>query len=84
MPDVAKLLVQKARRKRCRDGTNGGRGWKCRPGKNISVLVLDTSTGSRRETFYQRAGWQKWGNRVYALMPDGAMTATYSVFYKFL
>jgi GNAT superfamily N-acetyltransferase len=27
----------------------------------VSVLVLDTSTGSGAETFYQRAGWQKVG-----------------------
>ncbi|WP_336241956.1 GNAT family N-acetyltransferase [Enterobacter cloacae] len=48
------------------------------------LLVLDTSTGSGAETFYQRAGWQKVGEIPrYALMPDGAMTAT-SVFYKFL
>ncbi|RRR00954.1 GNAT family N-acetyltransferase, partial [Enterococcus faecalis] len=50
----------------------------------VSVLVLDTATGSGAETFYQRAGWQKVGEIPrYALMPDGAMTAT-SVFYKFL
>ena len=48
------------------------------------VLVLDTSTGSGAEIFYLRAGWQKVGEIPrYALMPDGAMTAT-SVFYKFL
>ena len=29
--------------------------------RDISVLVLDTSTGSGAETFYQRAGWQKVG-----------------------
>lgn len=49
-----------------------------------TVLVLDTSTGSGAETFYSRMGWQKVGEIPrYALMPDGAMTAT-SVFYKFL
>ncbi|RDT63160.1 GNAT family N-acetyltransferase, partial [Klebsiella pneumoniae] len=48
------------------------------------VLVLDTSTGSGAETFYQRAGWQKAGEIPrYALMPNGDMTAT-SMFYKFL
>ena len=52
--------------------------------KGLSVLVLDTSTGSGAESLYQRAGWQKVGEIPrYALMPDGAMTAT-SIFYKFL
>lgn len=51
-------------------------------GKN--VLVLDTATGSGAENFYQRCGWQKVGEVPrYALMPDGALTAT-SIFYKFL
>ncbi|HEX4502604.1 MAG TPA: GNAT family N-acetyltransferase [Scandinavium sp.] len=49
-----------------------------------SVLVLDTATGSGAESFYQRCGWQKAGEIPrFALMPDGAMTAT-SVFYKFV
>lgn len=52
--------------------------------KALTVLVLDTSTGSGAETFYQRAGWQKAGEIPrYALMPNGDMTAT-SMFYKFL
>lgn len=51
-------------------------------GKN--VLVLDTATGCGAENFYQRCGWQKVGEVPrYALMPDGALTAT-SIFYKFL
>lgn len=29
--------------------------------KGLSVLVLDTSTGSGVESFYQRAGWHKVG-----------------------
>ena len=69
--DVAKLLVhENARRKGA--------------AMALTVLVLDTSTGSGAETFYQRAGWQKAGEIPrYALMPNGDMTAT-SVFYKFL
>ncbi len=47
-----------------------------------TLLVLDTATGSGAETFYQRCGWRKAGEIPdYALMPDGALTAT-SVFYK--
>ncbi|WP_312626433.1 GNAT family N-acetyltransferase [Scandinavium sp.] len=49
-----------------------------------TVLVLDTSTGSGAEHFYQQCGWQKAGEIPrYALMPEGELTAT-SVFYKFV
>ena len=82
--DVAKLLVhEKARRKGAAMALMEELEVQARA-RGISVLVLDTSTGSGAETFYQRAGWQKVGEIPrYALMPDGAMTAT-SVFYKFL
>ena len=82
--DVAKLLVhEKARRKGAAMALMEELEVQARA-RDISVLVLDTSTGSGAETFYQRAGWQKVGEIPrYALMPDGAMTAT-SVFYKFL
>ncbi|WP_257895918.1 GNAT family N-acetyltransferase, partial [Enterobacter chuandaensis] len=82
--DVAKLLVhEKARRKGAAMALMEALEAEARA-RNISVLVLDTSTGSGAENFYQRAGWQKVGEIPrYALMPDGAMTAT-SVFYKFL
>lgn len=82
--DVAKLLVhEKARRKGAAMALMEELEVQARA-RGISVLVLDTSTGSGAETFYQRAGRQKVGEIPrYALMPDGAMTAT-SVFYKFL
>ncbi|MBT1726673.1 GNAT family N-acetyltransferase [Enterobacter quasimori] len=82
--DVAKLLVhEKARRKGAAMALMETLEVIARE-KGLSVLVLDTSTGSGAETFYQRAGWKKVGEiPCYALMPDGAMTAT-SVFYKFL
>ena len=82
--DVAKLLVhEKARRKGAAMALMEELEVQARA-RGISVLVLDTSTGSGAETFYQRAGWQKVGEIPrYALMPDGAMTAT-SVFCKFL
>lgn len=82
--DVAKLLVhEKARRKGAAMALMEALEAEARK-HGVSVLVLDTSTGSGAETFYQRAGWQKVGEIPrYALMPDGAMTAT-SVFYKFL
>lgn len=82
--DVAKLLVhEKARRKGAAMALMEALEVEARA-RDISVLVLDTSTGSGAETFYQSAGWQKVGEIPrYALMPDGTMTAT-SVFYKFL
>ncbi|QLR43159.1 GNAT family N-acetyltransferase [Enterobacter sp. RHBSTW-00994] len=82
--DVAKLLVhEKARRKGAALTLMASLETHARA-CGITVLVLDTATGSGAETFYQRAGWQKVGEIPrYALMPDGAMTAT-SVFYKFL
>ena len=82
--DVAKLLVhEKARRKGAAMALMEVLEAVARE-KALTVLVLDTSTGSGAETFYQRAGWQKAGEIPrYALMPNGDMTAT-SVFYKFL
>ncbi len=82
--DVAKLLVhEKARRKGAAMALMEALEAVARE-KGRTVLVLDTSTGSGAETFYQRAGWQKVGEIPrYALMPDGEMNGT-SVFYKFL
>lgn len=82
--DVSKLLVhEKARRqglaRRLMDALEGEA---LAHGK--SVLVLDTSTGSGAEHFYQQCGWQRVGEIPrYALMPDGNVTAT-TIFYKFL
>lgn len=82
--DVAKLLVhEKARRKGAAMALMEALEGEARK-QGKSVLVLDTATGSGAEVFYQRAGWQKAGEIPrYALMPDGALTAT-TVFYKFL
>lgn len=82
--DVAKLLVhENARRKGAALALMEALETQARE-QGISLLVLDTATGSGAERFYQRASWQKIGEIPrYALMPDGAMTAT-SVFYKLL
>ncbi|MCM7512068.1 GNAT family N-acetyltransferase [Enterobacter hormaechei] len=82
--DVAKLLVhEKARRRGAAMALMEALEAAARE-KVLSVLVLDTATGSGAETFYQRAGWQKVGEIPrYALMPGGEMAST-SVFYKFL
>ncbi|PLO78972.1 GNAT family N-acetyltransferase, partial [Klebsiella quasipneumoniae] len=82
--DVAKLLVhQNARRLGIANALMAELEQTARRvGK--TVLVLDTATGSGAEQFYVRCGWEKVGEIPrYALMPDGAMTAT-SLFYKFL
>jgi GNAT superfamily N-acetyltransferase len=82
--DVAKLLVhEKARRKGAAMALMEALEAEARA-RDISVLVLDTSTGSGAETFLPACRLAKGGEIPrYALMPDGAMTAT-SVFYKFL
>lgn len=82
--DVAKLLVhQNARRLGIANALMAELEQTARRvGK--TVLVLDTATSSGAEQFYVRCGWEKVGEIPrYALMPDGAMTAT-SLFYKFL
>jgi len=82
--DVAKMLVHRRARRR---GIGGlllealdveAR----REGRH--VLVLDTVTGGDAERLYARAGWQRVGEvPKYALMPDGAFSAT-TFFYKHL
>lgn len=82
--DVAKLLVhEKARRKGAAMALMEAVEAVARE-KALTVLVLDTSTGSGAETFLSESGLAKGGEIPrYALMPNGDMTAT-SVFYKFL
>ena len=82
--DVAKLLVhQNARRQGLANVLMNYLEQLARE-QGKSVLVLDTATGSGAERFYVQCGWEKAGEIPrYALMPDGAMTAT-SLFYKIL
>jgi ribosomal protein S18 acetylase RimI-like enzyme len=48
----------------------------------LSVLVLDTATGSPAEGLYRETGWRKVGVIPdYALWPDGGFCAT-TVYYK--
>ena len=50
--------------------------------RGLTVLVLDTATGSEAERLYQSTGWQKVGVIPdYALWPDGGLCAT-TVYYK--
>lgn len=82
--DVAKLLVhEKARRRGVAMALMEALEAAARE-QGKTVLVLDTASGSRAESFYVRGGWIRVGEIPdYALMPDGEMTAT-TVFYKFL
>ena len=50
--------------------------------RKLTVLVLDTATGSPAERLYQATGWQKVGVIPdYALWPDGGFCAT-TYYYK--
>ena len=82
--DVAKVLVKRSAR---------GRGIASRlmeeleaeaRRRGLTVLVLDTVTGSDAYRLYTRLGWERVGPIPnYALMPDGAPCET-TVFYKAL
>ncbi|SFT64383.1 Acetyltransferase (GNAT) domain-containing protein [Kosakonia arachidis] len=82
--DVAKLLVhEKARRQGLANRLMAALEHAARE-NGKTVLVLDTSTGSGAEHFYQQSGWQRAGEIPrYALMPDGNVTGT-TIFYKFI
>lgn len=48
----------------------------------LSLLVLDTHSGSRAESLYRRLGWQEAGSIPrYAAVPDGTLIST-TYFYK--
>jgi GNAT superfamily N-acetyltransferase len=50
--------------------------------RELSVLVLDTATGSPAEDLYRTTGWQKVGVIPdFALWPDGGFCAT-TVYFK--
>lgn len=50
----------------------------------ITLLLLDTQTGSKAETIYQHLGWQKIGEIPnYAKNPNGVLCST-SYFYKLI
>lgn len=52
--------------------------------QGITLLLLDTQTGSKAETIYQHLGWQKIGEIPnYAKNPNGVLCST-SYFYKLI
>lgn len=82
--DVAKLLVHQNARRQGIAGLlmRGLESIALQHGKTL--LVLDTTSGSGAESFYQQCGWQKAGEiPCFALMPNGEMAGT-SLFYKFV
>ena len=82
--DIAKLLVhRRARGRGAADALMAAAEDAARE-MNRTVLVLDTVTGGAAERLYEKRGWTRVGVIPdYALMPDGALTAT-TVFYKTL
>ncbi len=82
--DISKLLVRRRGRRRgaaealmiAAEEAAGDMG---RP-----LMTLDTVTGGAAEHLYAKLGWTRAGViPAYALMPDGAMSAT-TIFYKAL
>lgn len=80
--DVAKVLVRRSARGRGIAAALMERLEDEACGRGITVLVLDTVTGSDAFRLYTRLGWQRVGPIPnYALMPDGAPCET-TFFYK--
>ena len=80
--DVAKVLVRRSARGRGVAAALMERVETQARDLGITVLVLDTVTGSAADRLYTRLGWQRVGPVPnYALMPDGAPCET-TFFYK--
>jgi GNAT superfamily N-acetyltransferase len=82
--DVAKVLVKRSARGRGVASQLMERLEAEARQRGLTVLVLDTVTGSDAYRLYTRLGWQRVGPIPdYALMPDGAPCET-TFFYKAL
>jgi GNAT superfamily N-acetyltransferase len=82
--DVAKVLVHRAARGKGVASKLMERIEAEAESRGITVLVLDTVTGSAADRLYTRLGWQRVGPVPnYALTPDGAPCET-TFFYKAL
>jgi GNAT superfamily N-acetyltransferase len=82
--DVAKVLVHRAARGKGVASMLMERIEVEAKARGITVLVLDTVTGSAADRLYTRLGWQRVGPVPnYALTPDGAPCET-TFFYKAL
>lgn len=82
--DISKMLVHRRGRRRGAAEALLTAAEEVALAMNRTILVLDTVTGGAAERLYEKRGWTRVGVIPdYALMPDGAMTAT-TVFYKAL
>lgn len=82
--DISKLLVHSRARRRGVAARLMAAAEEVARDEGLTVLVLDTATGSDAERVYQRAGWQRVGDvPAYALMPDGSPCST-TYYYKAL
>ena len=82
--DISKMLVHRRGRRRGAAEALLAAAEGAARDMNRTLLVLDTVTGGAAEALYAKRGWTRVGVIPdYALMPDGAMSAT-TVFYKVL
>lgn len=82
--DISKMLVHRRARRRGAAETLLAAAEAAAREMNRTLLVLDTVTGGAAEQLYEKRGWTRVGVIPdFALMPDGALTAT-TVFYKAL
>ncbi|MFF8289918.1 GNAT family N-acetyltransferase [Streptomyces sp. NPDC016309] len=82
--EIAKLLVHRDARGRGLGARLLATAEEAAAGEGLTLLVLDTETGSAAEALYRRAGWTRAGTIPhYALTPTGASHAT-TYYYKLL
>ncbi|GGU24065.1 GNAT family N-acetyltransferase [Streptomyces lavendofoliae] len=82
--DIAKLLVHRDARGRGLGSRLLAVAEEAAAAEGLTLLVLDTETGSAAEGLYRRAGWTRAGTIPrYALSPDGTPHAT-TYYYKLL
>ncbi len=82
--DVSKLLVHRRGRRRGAAEALMKAAEEAARDMGRPLMTLDTVTGGAAEHLYLKLGWTRVGVIPdYALMPDGAMSAT-TVFYKAL
>ncbi|MER5633864.1 GNAT family N-acetyltransferase [Streptomyces nitrosporeus] len=82
--EVTKLMVRPSARGRGVGRALLGAVERSAPGQGLSLLVLDTETGSPAEALYRSAGWTECGSvPSYAMDPGGVLKAT-TFYYKMI
>lgn len=82
--DIAKLLVHRDARGRGLGSRLLAAAEEAAAAEGLTLLVLDTETGSAAEGLYRKAGWTRAGTIPhYALTPSGVPHAT-TYYYKLL